>query len=159
MIGQIKKNLPLRKFLKINKKKVCQLVEVQHVSLQGLEVSFLILFSIHFQILLTLHPSLPCSAQEQIIEYSFFMSRTLESPSNDSIFFHPWFLEDERATFQQQLVMSFNKLSSEDPLQSSVTDLTTALLISAPLTLNKALQEGVKSTGHTKTICSVSIFS
>ena len=87
------------------------------------------------------------------------MSRTLESPSNDSIFFHPWFLEDERATFQQQLVMTFNKLSSEDQLQSSVTDLTTALLISAPLTLNKALQEGVKSTGHTKTICSVSIFS
>ncbi|KAL9988358.1 hypothetical protein ACROYT_G002795 [Oculina patagonica] len=107
------------------------------------------------EILLTLHSSLPCSAQEKIIEYAFFMSRTLESPGNDSILFHPWFMEEERATFQQQLVMTFNKLSSEDQLQSSVTDLTTALLISAPLTLNKALQEGVKSAGHTKTICSV----
>ena len=106
--------------------------------------------------LLTLHSSLPCSAQRQIIEYAFFMSCSLESPENDSIFFHPWCVEEERMAFHQQLVMMFNKLSSEDQFQSSAAELTVALLISAPLTLNKALQEGVKSVGHTKTICSVS---
>ncbi|KAJ7339444.1 hypothetical protein OS493_005842 [Desmophyllum pertusum] len=33
------------------------------------------------------------------------MSRTLECPEEESIFFHPWFVAEERATFQQELVL------------------------------------------------------
>lgn len=87
------------------------------------------------------------------------MSCTLKCPENESIFFHPWFVAEERVTFQQELVMTFNKLidiSNEDQFQSSATDLARAALLSAPLTLNKALQEGIKSASHAKTICSVS---
>ena len=115
--------------------------------------------SICFQILLTLQCQLPCSAQQQLIEYTFFMSCCLRCPENESIFFHPWFVADERMTFQQELVMIFNKLidiSDEVQLQSSTTELARAALLSAPLTLNKVLEEGVKSAGHTKTISSVS---
>ena len=114
---------------------------------------------IHFQILLTLQSQLPCSAQQQIIEYAFFMSCTIKCSENESIFFHPWFVAEERVTFQQELVLTFNKLidiSDEDQLQSSATDLARAALLSAPLALNKALEEGVKSASHTKTISSVS---
>lgn len=114
---------------------------------------------IQFQILLTLQSQLPCSAQQQIIEYAFFMSCTINCSENESIFFHPWFVAEERVTFQQELVLTFNKLidiSDEDQLQSSATDLARAALLSAPLALNKALEEGVKSAGHTKTISSVS---
>jgi len=87
------------------------------------------------------------------------MSCSLRCPENESIFFHPWLVAEERMAFQQELVMTFNKLidiSEEDQLQSSAIDLARAALLSAPLTLNKALEEGVKSAGHTKTICSVS---
>jgi len=66
---------------------------------------------------------------------------------------------EEIMAFQQELVMTFNKLidiGDEDQLQSSAIDLARAALLSAPLTLNKALEEGVKSVGHTKTISSVS---
>ena len=118
-----------------------------------------VVVSIHFQILLTLQSQLCCSAQQQVVEYAFFMSSSLRFPDNESIFFHPWFVAEERMAFQQGLVMTFNKLidiSDEDQLQSSATDLARAALLSAFLTLNKALQEGVKSPGHTKTICSVS---
>ena len=115
--------------------------------------------SIHFQTLLTLQSRLPCSDQQQIIEYAFFTSCSLRCPENESIFFHPWFVAEEIMAFQQELVMTFNKLidiGDEDQLQSSAIDLARAALLSAPLTLNKALEEGVKSVGHTKTISSVS---
>lgn len=121
------------------------------------------LFQILFQILLALHSNLTYPAQEQIIEYAFFMSSCLPSPENDSIFFHPWFMAEERANFQLELVLTFNKLididtdiGSDDQLKSSTKELTRAALISVPLTLNKALQEGIKSPAHTKVICSVS---
>lgn len=121
------------------------------------------LFQILFQILLALHSNLAYPAQEQIIEYAFFMSSCLPSPENDSIFFHPWFMAEERANFQLELVLTFNKLididtdiGSDDQLKSSTKELTRAALISVPLTLNKALQEGIKSPAHTKVICSVS---
>ena len=120
---------------------------------------FSMLFSIHFQILLTLHSNLSYPAQEQIIEYAFFVSRTLNSPENDSIFFHPWFMAEETANFQLELVLTFNKLidiGSDDEFRSSANELTKAALISVPLTLNNAMQEGVKSVAHAKTICSVS---
>ena len=106
-----------------------------------------------------LHSNLCYPAQEQIIEYAFFMSCTLHSPGNDSIFFHPWFMAEETANFQLELVLTFNKLidiGSDDEFQSSANELTKAALISVPLTLNKAMQEGVKSVAHAKTICSVS---
>ena len=91
------------------------------------------------------------------------MSSCLPSPENDSIFFHPWFMAEERANFQLELVLTFNKLididtdiGSDDQLKSSTKELTRAALISVPLTLNKALQEGIKSPAHTKAIWSVS---
>jgi len=102
---------------------------------------------------------LPCSAQQQIIEYAFFMSCTIKCSENESIFFHPWFVAEERVALQQELVLTFNKLidiSNEDQIQSSATDLARAALLSAPLTLNKALEEGIKSVSHTKMISFVS---
>lgn len=112
------------------------------------------------EILLTLHSNLPHPSQEQIIEYAFLMSSSLPSPENDSIFFHPWFMAEETVNFQLELVLTFNKvidcdIAIDGQLKSSTKDLTKAALISVPLTLNKAVQEGVKSIPHTKAICSV----
>lgn len=132
---------------------------ISSIALMSMVSNHFVLVSIHFQTLLTLQSQLPCSAQQQIIEYAFFMSCSLRCPENESIFFHPWLVAEERMAFQQELVMTFNKLidiSEEDQLQSSAIDLARAALLSVPLTLNKALEEGVKSVGHTKTICSVS---
>lgn len=132
---------------------------ISSIALMSMVSNHFVLVSIHFQTLLTLQSQLPCSAQQQIIEYAFFMSCSLRCPENESIFFHPWLVAEERMAFQQELVMTFNKLidiSEEDPLQSSPIDLARAALLSVPLTLNKALEEGVKSVGHTKTICFVS---
>lgn len=87
------------------------------------------------------------------------MSLTLECPEEDSIFFHPSFIAQESTAFQQELVMIFNKLidiSSESELQSVMKDLARAALVSPQMALNKAVQEGVKSAGHSKSICSVS---
>ena len=116
-------------------------------------------FKFLFQILLTLYPTFPCSSQEQIIEYAFFTNLALKSPGEDSIFFHPYIVAQDRTFLQQDLVMMFNKLidiSSEDQLHSAVKDLARAFLISPHLTLNKAVQEGVKSAGHSKSVSSVS---
>ena len=118
-------------------------------------------FNFLFQILLSLFSTFTCSAQEQMIEYAFFLTPTLNCSADESLFFHPHFVTQERLSFQQDLVMVFNKLidiSNEDQLQSALKDLTRAALISPCLTLNKAVLEGVKSVGHSKSICSVSTF-
>ena len=90
------------------------------------------------------------------------MGHTLENPEEKSFFFHPHFVEQERAALQQELVMIFNKIidiSSEDELQSAAKDMARVALISPNLTLTKAVYEGVKSVGHSKSICCVSVYS
>ena len=117
------------------------------------------MFNFLFQILLSLFSTFPCSAQEQIIEYAFFLTQTSSCSADESLFFHPHFITQERLSFQQDLVMVFNKLidiNNEYQLQSAMKDLARAALISPCLTINKAVLEGVKSIGHSKSICSVS---
>ena len=89
------------------------------------------------------------------------MGHTLENPEENSLFFHPYFVEQERADLQQELVMIFNKIidiSSEDELQSAAKDMARVALISPHLALTKAVYEGVKSAGHSKSICCVSVY-
>ena len=90
------------------------------------------------------------------------MGHTLENPEENSLFFHPYFVEQETADLQQELVMIFNKIidiSSEDELQSAAKDMARVALISPNLALTKAVYEGVKSVGHSKSICCVSVYS
>ena len=111
------------------------------------------------QILLSLYSTFPSASQEQIIEYVFHMGLAFESPEENSLFFHPYFVKQERTALQQELVMIFNKLTdigSEDELQSAVKEMARAALVSPYLLLTKAVHEGVKSAGHSKSICSVS---
>ena len=89
------------------------------------------------------------------------MGHTLEDPEENSLFFHPYFVEQERADLQQELVMIFNKIidiSSEDELQSAAKDMARVALISPNIALTKAVYEGVKSAGHSKSICCVSVY-
>ena len=115
--------------------------------------------SICLQLLLSLFSTLPRSAQEEVVEYAVNVGSTQDS-SEDSVFFHPWFESEEKASFQQELVLMFNKLvdvgSDEKLLQSVICDILKASLLSPHLTLNKMVQEGVKSAGHAKSICHVS---
>ena len=90
------------------------------------------------------------------------MGHTLENPEENSLFFHPYFVEQERADLQQELVMIFNKIidiSSEDELQSAAKDMARVALISPNIALTKAVYEGVKSAGHSKSISCVSLYS
>lgn len=88
-----------------------------------------------------------------------FTSKSHED-KGESLFFHPHFIAQEKTSFQQDLVMMFNKLldiSSEGHLQSAVNNFAKALLVSPYLTLNSAVIEGMKSVGHSKALCSVSV--
>ena len=90
------------------------------------------------------------------------MGQTLENPEENSLFFHPYFVEQEMADLQQELVMIFNKIidiSSEDELQSAAKDMARVALISPHLALTNAVYEGVKSAGHSKSISCVSVYS
>ena len=90
------------------------------------------------------------------------MGHTLENPEENSLFFHPFFGEQEKADLQQELVMIYNRIidiSSEDELQSAAKDMARVALISPHLALTKAVYEGVKSAGHSKSICCVSVYS
>ena len=89
------------------------------------------------------------------------MGHTSENPEENSLFFHPYFVEQERTDLQQELVMIFNKIidiSSEDELQSAAKDMARVVLISPHLALTKAAYEGVKSAGHSKSIFCVSVY-
>ena len=119
-------------------------------------------FLFFFQILLNLFSTLACPIQQQLIEYAFFMNLMLKCPEEkgESLFFHPHLITQEKTSFQQDLVMVFNKLldiSSEDHLQSALNSFAKVLLVSPYLTLNSAVIEGMKSVGHSKAICSVSV--
>lgn len=90
------------------------------------------------------------------------MNLMLKCPEEkgESLFFHPHLITQEKTSFQQDLVMVFNKLldiSSEDHLQSALNSFAKVLLVSPYLTLNSAVIEGMKSVGHSKAICSVSV--
>ncbi|KAK2553229.1 Gem-associated protein 4 [Acropora cervicornis] len=112
------------------------------------------------KILFNLFSTLACSIQQQLIEYAFFMNLMLKCPEEkgESLLFHPHLITQEKTSFQQDLVMVFNKLldiSSEDHLQSALNSFAKVLLVSPCLTLNSAVIEGMKSVGHSKAICSV----
>ena len=73
------------------------------------------------------------------------MNLALNCSEEESLFFHPHFTAQERESFQQDLIMVFNKLidiSSEDQLHLAVKEFARATLVSPQLTLNKAVHEG-----------------
>ncbi|XP_068734665.1 uncharacterized protein [Montipora capricornis] len=139
--------------------KMIDIIYMQRQQLCSGDESSDVVYSGIKEILLSLFPTLSCSAQQQIIEYAFFMNSTSKCPDDeDSLFFHPHFVKQEWTSFQQDLIIVFNKLldiSTENQLQSAVLGLARAFLVSPHQTLKKAIHDGVKSMGHSQSICTV----
>ena len=121
-------------------------------------ISLVVIVFQPFQVILAVYPRMDWPEQEKLLLYAHSKScHLMQDTSTDSLFFNPLSLKQDRESFHQELVETFNKLVTSSERGRLAAGILKAALVMPVVLLSMMVEEAMKTGAHVKAMYQVGL--